>query len=147
MGTQVPCNDIDRHLFNASKVIIDNGNRARFWKHSWLNGEAPRYLAPNLFKLVRRKNRTVHQELYNGNWIRSNPGVCQFMDQITRCAATIRCTRHDYLKMDARWQLLHPLRGYSSVVHARNSNMNSSGRHERKISAKFTPGSSSTTKF
>ena len=71
VGTDMPCNDMDRLLFNAStRVTIGDGNKARFWHHSWLEGEATRYLAPNLFKLVRRKNMTVHQELNNGNWIR-----------------------------------------------------------------------------
>jgi hypothetical protein len=60
VGTEVPCKDIDRLLFNASTTItIRNGHKACFWHHAWLDGEAPRYLAPNLFKLVRRKNRTV----------------------------------------------------------------------------------------
>ena len=72
VGMDVPCNNMDRLLFNAStRVTIGDGNRACFWHHSWLEGDAPRYLAPNLFKLVRRKNMTVHQELNNGNWIRS----------------------------------------------------------------------------
>jgi len=63
---------IDRLLFNSSTTVtIGNGHKAQFWHHAWLEGEAPRYLAPNLFKLVRRKNRTVHQELLSGNWIRS----------------------------------------------------------------------------
>ena len=44
VGTDVPCNNIDRLLFNAStRVTIGDGNRARFWHHSWLDGEAPRY--------------------------------------------------------------------------------------------------------
>ena len=72
VGTTLPCNDLDRLLFNASTTItIGNGNKAHFWHHNWLDGEAPRYLAPHLFQLVSRKNRTVCQELQNGNWIRS----------------------------------------------------------------------------
>jgi len=72
VGTTLSCNDLDRLLFNTSTTItIGNGNKARFWHHNWLDGEAPRYLAPHLFQLVSRKNRTVCQELQNGNWIRS----------------------------------------------------------------------------
>ena len=37
----------------------------------WLDGQAPRYPAPNLFRLVSRRNRTVQQELRNNNWMRS----------------------------------------------------------------------------
>lgn len=68
----MPCKDTDRLLFNSSTTVtIGSGNKARFWHHSWLDGEAPRYLAPHLFMLVRRKNRMVRQELHNGNWIKS----------------------------------------------------------------------------
>jgi hypothetical protein len=71
VGTEMPCNDTDRLLFNCSTTVtIGNGNKARFWHHGWLEGEAPRFLVPNLFKLVRRKNKTVRQELQNDNWIR-----------------------------------------------------------------------------
>ena len=42
VGTEVPCNDTDRLLFNSSTTItIGNGNKARFWHHNWLEGEAP----------------------------------------------------------------------------------------------------------
>ena len=72
VGTELPCNDRDRLLFNASTTItIGNGDKARLWHHNWLEGEAPRFLAPHLFEVVRCKNRTVRQELQNGNWIRS----------------------------------------------------------------------------
>jgi hypothetical protein len=38
-GTSLPCNDIDRLLFNVSTTItIGNGNKARFWHHNWLEG-------------------------------------------------------------------------------------------------------------
>jgi hypothetical protein len=58
-------------LFNAStKVLIRNGNKAKFWQHSWFDGEAPRNLASHLSQLVRRKNRTVQQELTNDHWIK-----------------------------------------------------------------------------
>lgn len=30
-----------------------------FWHNNWLEGEAPKHLAPNLFRLVRMKNKTV----------------------------------------------------------------------------------------
>jgi hypothetical protein len=71
----LPCNDIDRLLFNSSTTItLGDGAKARFWHNNWLDGEAPRYLAPNLFRLATRKNRTVIQELRNNNWIRSLRG-------------------------------------------------------------------------
>ena len=58
-------------ITSSTTFTIGTGDKAYFWHHSRLEGEAPRYLAPHLFKLVRRKNRTVRQKLHNGNWIRA----------------------------------------------------------------------------
>jgi hypothetical protein len=72
IGSELPCNEVDRLLFNSSTIItIGDGAKARFWHNNWLEGEAPKYLAPNLFQLVKRKNKTVQQELTNNSWIRS----------------------------------------------------------------------------
>jgi hypothetical protein len=74
-GAELPCNELDRLLFNAStKVTIGDGEKARFWHNNWLDGEAPRHLAPHLFELVKRKNRSVKLELRNNSWIRSLNG-------------------------------------------------------------------------
>jgi len=69
-GMELPCNDLDRALFNAStRVTIGDGQKARFWHDSWLDGEAPKHLAPSLFELVRCKNRSIHLELCNNGWV------------------------------------------------------------------------------
>ena len=74
-GAELPCSEADRLLFNSStKVTIGDGAKARFWHSSWLDGEAPKYLAPHLFDLVRCKNKSVQQELHNYSWIRSLRG-------------------------------------------------------------------------
>jgi hypothetical protein len=75
IGLQLPCSDADSLLFNSSIIItLGDGVKTRFWNHNWLEGEAPMYLAPNLFGLVSRKNRTVQQELKNNNWMCSLRG-------------------------------------------------------------------------
>ena len=59
-GLEIPCTEMDRFFFNTSTTItIGNGRKTRFWHHAWLDGEAPRNLAPQLFELVQRKNKTV----------------------------------------------------------------------------------------
>ena len=64
-----------RNLFNASTIVtIGNGHKSQFWHNSWLDGEALRNLAPHLFVLVKRKNRTVKQELSNNAWIKALRG-------------------------------------------------------------------------
>ncbi|PVH31679.1 hypothetical protein PAHAL_9G208900 [Panicum hallii] len=71
VGSEVPCNDVDRQFFRASpRVTMGNGARASFWDSSWLDGRAPRDLAPSLYKLAWRKNRTVREELQDNNWTR-----------------------------------------------------------------------------
>jgi len=55
-------------------VTIGDGAKARFWHNSWLEGVAPRNLAPHLFLLVTRKNKMVQQELQNNNRIHSLRG-------------------------------------------------------------------------
>lgn len=71
VGTDVPCGEVDKQLFRAStRVTVGNGNRARFWESAWLDGKAPRDLAPNLYKLAWRKRQSVRDDMMNGNWTR-----------------------------------------------------------------------------
>jgi len=52
----LPYKPADRLLFNASTIVtVGDGKKAHFWHHSWLDGEAPKNLAPHLFELVKRK--------------------------------------------------------------------------------------------
>jgi hypothetical protein len=82
-GGELPCKPADRLLFNASTIVtIGNGAKAQFWHNSWLDGEAPRNLAPHLFELHKRKNRLVQQELQNNKWIRSFQGKITTATQV-----------------------------------------------------------------
>jgi hypothetical protein len=71
VGTEVPCSDIDKQLFRVSTIVqIGNGHKAKFWDSPWIDGCAPRDLAPRLFMLAWRKNQTVAMDLQNDNWTR-----------------------------------------------------------------------------
>jgi hypothetical protein len=49
VGTKPPVTEMDRQLFRASTVVtIGNGLKAEFWNSSWLQGMAPRDIAPNI---------------------------------------------------------------------------------------------------
>ena len=62
---------VDKQLFRISIVVtLGNGETMSFWQSSWLNGEAPMDLFPDLFKWAWRKNRTVKEELHEQNWTR-----------------------------------------------------------------------------
>jgi hypothetical protein len=63
---QLPCDKADVDLFNASTIVtIGNGKMADFWRSSWIEGQATRTIAPNLYKKVRRKNIMVSKALQN----------------------------------------------------------------------------------
>jgi hypothetical protein len=71
VGSDVPCDEVDKQLFRISTVVrLGNGNKARFWESAWLDGCAPRDLALRLFKLAWRKNQSVSEYLSNDNWMR-----------------------------------------------------------------------------
>jgi hypothetical protein len=69
-NSEVPCNEVDKQLFKLSTMVIGNGSKARFWESSWLDGRAPRDIAPRLYKLAWRKSLTVAEELQDANWMR-----------------------------------------------------------------------------
>lgn len=51
---------IEKELFKAcTSVTVGDGNRTRFWKDSWLDGQAPRDIAPLCYALAWRKNQTA----------------------------------------------------------------------------------------
>ena len=70
-GTEPPVNAVDQQLFRVSTIVtIGDGARASFWKSSWMNGQAPMDVFPDLFRLAWRKNRMVKEELVNQSWTR-----------------------------------------------------------------------------
>jgi hypothetical protein len=68
---KLPCDKTDEDLFNASTTVtVGNGKIAEFWNSSWIQGQAPKKIAPTLFKKAKRKNITVAKALTSNNWIR-----------------------------------------------------------------------------
>jgi hypothetical protein len=63
---------IDKALFfNSTYITIGNGEDTPFWDARWIQGAAPRDIAPNLYQRAWFKNRSVSTELYKDNWIRN----------------------------------------------------------------------------
>lgn len=70
IGTHGPCDDEDFVVFaSATTVTIGDGRTALFWKDAWLQGIAPRDIAPTLFDASCRKGRTVYDALSRDNWL------------------------------------------------------------------------------
>lgn len=69
VGSQLPCDEIDHELFAmATDIMIGCGNLARFWQDRWLNGLTPKKIAPRLFSIAARKNRTVREAMQEDRW-------------------------------------------------------------------------------
>lgn len=107
VGTEVPCDRIDRNLFDAStKIIIGDGRKARFWTPKWLNGQAVMDLAPNLSKLLHRKSKTVREGISDANWIRQLRRINsaeQFDEFIALWLADRHLTLHETNQDDISW--------------------------------------------
>ena len=70
VGMQLPCDQGDKDLFNASTTVtLGDGKTASFWDSSWTGAGALKLKFPDLYKHSRRKNRTVHAAILNDNWI------------------------------------------------------------------------------
>jgi hypothetical protein len=52
----IPCDETDRDLFNASTIVtIGNGRTALFWSSTWINGSSAKSIALLLYQKARRK--------------------------------------------------------------------------------------------
>ena len=61
----------DTALFSAAtRVQVNNGNKASFWSSSWLHGTSPATLFPRLHHHSKRKNRSVSEAINGNTWIR-----------------------------------------------------------------------------
>ena len=70
VGMQLPCDQGDKDLFNASTTVaLGDGKTASFWDSSWTDARTLKMEFPELHKHSRRKNRTVHAALLNDTWI------------------------------------------------------------------------------
>jgi hypothetical protein len=63
-GLDIPYHSTDKDLFNASTIVtVGRGDKATFWHSSWINGQAPKYIAPTLFRKTKRKNIIVSKAM------------------------------------------------------------------------------------
>lgn len=69
-GSELPCDKEDLALFHASTLVtIGNGLTASFWHDRWLDGQAPRHLAPDIFRLCSRKKISVSEAIAHNKWM------------------------------------------------------------------------------
>ena len=85
-GMPVHLNPIERALFQlCTTITIGNGARTSFWHDRWLDGEAPKDIAPDCFRWAWRKNHSVAAALTARQWMRglhrmnTKPAARQFV--------------------------------------------------------------------
>lgn len=67
VGGAIPVSEVDRQLFRVCTTVwLGKGSKAQFWESSWLDGKAPRDIAPRLYKLAWRKKLKVREQLDKG---------------------------------------------------------------------------------
>ena len=49
---------------------VGNGLKTKFWHHRWLQGSAPKDIAPLCYRLAYRKNFSVAKAMQQNNWMR-----------------------------------------------------------------------------
>jgi hypothetical protein len=70
LGPDNPCTNNDKLLFAVTtSIIVGDGDNISFSHSAWFQGFRPCYFAPNVYKLSRKKNRSLKGALDN-NWIR-----------------------------------------------------------------------------
>ncbi|XP_022681253.1 uncharacterized protein LOC101760247 isoform X1 [Setaria italica] len=71
VGSEVPCNNTDRKLFAAcTRIVVGDGAKTSFWNSAWVQGQRPKDMAPSIFSISKRKNRSLRDALHNRTWIR-----------------------------------------------------------------------------
>jgi hypothetical protein len=73
----IPCDNTDGALFDVSTIVtVGKGDKASFWHSHWINGQAPKNLAPNLFQKAKRKKITVLEAMENNRWVSHIFPIC-----------------------------------------------------------------------
>jgi hypothetical protein len=58
------------NLFDdATSITIRSREIAPFWVSPWKNGMMPKYIAPLIFEVSKKKKCTIKQALVNKGWI------------------------------------------------------------------------------
>uniref|UniRef100_A0A453PG11 Reverse transcriptase domain-containing protein n=3 Tax=Aegilops tauschii subsp. strangulata TaxID=200361 RepID=A0A453PG11_AEGTS len=69
-GSVIPCDEVDQALFRASSTLnFGNGRDTSFWHDRWLDGQAPKFMAPDLFVLSTKKKISVSEAINGQAWM------------------------------------------------------------------------------
>ncbi|KAE8803655.1 hypothetical protein D1007_20501 [Hordeum vulgare] len=70
VSTPLPCSQEEKEIFAmATEIKIGDGRATNFWQDCWVEGDCPKTIAPSLFKIAARKNRSVWDALKDEKWL------------------------------------------------------------------------------
>ena len=70
LDAETPCTTKDKQLFAAATAItVGCGDRISFWENAWLHGRRLRNIAPAVYNISKKKNRSLRKALVNSNWV------------------------------------------------------------------------------
>jgi hypothetical protein len=114
-------------FFNSTYINIGDDRNIRFWEVKWLQGAAPKDIAPGLHKKAWFKRRIVYHELNNDNWIKNlnDINTPALLDEFVmlflvifvvslsdRKVEVVRRYGHSIVASSYHWQFPPPPRGY-----------------------------------
>ncbi|KAI4973185.1 hypothetical protein ZWY2020_028893 [Hordeum vulgare] len=53
----------------AMEITVGDGRATNFWHDRWLEGFCPKWIAPSLFRIAARKNRSVWDAIKDDKWL------------------------------------------------------------------------------
>jgi hypothetical protein len=67
---KLPSSKKDKALFAAAtQITLGDGSKAVFWTDRWFRDQIPAEIAPEIYSISIRKNRTVKEALENERWL------------------------------------------------------------------------------
>ncbi|KAE8812620.1 hypothetical protein D1007_10319 [Hordeum vulgare] len=66
----LPCSNEEKELFAmATEITVGDGRATNFWHDRWLEGLCRKWIAPSLFRIAARKNRSVWDAIKDDKWL------------------------------------------------------------------------------
>lgn len=66
---EIPWDEGTNNFLPQSHVTVSNGETTSFWESMWLEGTAPKAIAPRIYEASRKKRATVKEAITSNQWI------------------------------------------------------------------------------
>jgi hypothetical protein len=104
----IPVSETEAQLFcTSTSIVVGNGQRMKFWTNRWLQGQALKDLALDLYRLAWRKNSTVQQAIRDKRWMRGLERIqtTQEIQQFVKVWQLVREVQFSSAQDEITWRL------------------------------------------